>query len=304
MDKKVSIRILQLKNNFYWDNVSEEREALGEYCVIGYFDALDISQENVETVTEINTWAHLGRLTSLHAGIANCRMLVCVTEQQEEDRQFWAEHSDPLFFVTMVRIKAGMSADDMNCIINELGKNKKRIGYLSYDHSEIIVVSRTNRYSEGIKGVKELRNLCGAVKTYTVFAMKEDFLESYESIKRKLIDESVFCRLHCMVKDYAEAEKFLKELEQQLNKRNGRQIRIRKFETFGGYDWLMEIDDVSISSMLECYKMKNLLTHANKIYNKAFFNIESEILVDLEERDGRDMDRRTETSAEGDVYSM
>ena len=83
-----------------------------------------------------------------------------------------------------------------------------------------------------------------------------------------------------MVKDYKEAEKFKLELEQHMSNRNGRKIKIHKFETFGEYDWLMEINSISICSMFECYKMKNLLTHSNNIYNKAFFNIESEILVE------------------------
>ena len=44
MDRSISIRILQLKNNFYKDEGSTGQDALGEYCVIGYFDAFDISE--------------------------------------------------------------------------------------------------------------------------------------------------------------------------------------------------------------------------------------------------------------------
>lgn len=304
MDRDISFRILQLKNNFYQDNGSTERDALGEYCVIGYFDAFDISDSKMGKVTEFNTWRHLGELTTQLNGTVNCRMLVCITDQQAEDKAFWEEQSDALFFVTMVRVKAGTLADEMKDTVDKLWEPGKRIGYLSYDHSEIIVVSKTNRYSEGIEGVKKLRNVCKAVKTYTVFAIMEKCLESYESIQDKLEDERVFCRLHCMVKDYGEAEKFKNELEKQMSNRNGRPIDIRKFETFGGYDWLMELDDVSVCSVLECYKMKKILTHANEKYNRAFFNIESEILVKSEESNGKCVDRGTETTVERDIQQM
>ncbi len=301
MDRSISIRILQLKNNFYQDQGSTERGALGEYCVIGYFDAFDISQSKTDRVNGFNTWSHIGKLTMELNGNVNCRMLVCVTDQQQEDKDFWDDQSDALFFVTMVRVEAGTSADEMEDIVNGLWIPHKRIGYLSYDHSEIIVVLKTNRYSEGIEGIKKLRGLCNAAKTYTVFAIMERCLESYESIQEILEDEKVFCRLHCMVKDYAKAEQFQDKLENHMSNRNGRKIKIRRFETFGGYDWLMELDDVSICSILECYKMKELLTHTNADYNRAFFNIESEILVGTEERDDICVDRGTETTVERNI---
>lgn len=301
MGQKISIRILQFKNNFYWDNVSTEREALGEYCVIGYFDAFDVSKPEIVEVSKVNTWRQLGKLTSKLDGTVNCRMLVCITEQVEEDKKFWEDSSDMLFFVTMIMVREEMSADKMNDIITDLGNTKKRIAYWSYDHSEIIVAAKTNRYSDGIQGVKELRNMFGTVKTYTVFAIMEKFLDSYEIIQEKLSDEKVFCRLHCMVKDYEEAGKFRTVLEQHLNQRNKKQIKIRKYETFGEYDWLMELDDISICTIFECYKMKNLLTHANRAYNKAFYNIESEIFVKEGEKNGNGVDRGTEAAAEGSV---
>lgn len=280
MEDNVSIRILQLKNNFYRDIGSSRKEALGKYCVLGYFDAFDISDARMVEETSFNTWEHLGELTYQLDGSMNCRMLVCITKSREEDGEFWKDPKDALFFITMVRVRKEISADDMNGIINKLGKAKKRIGYLSFDHSEIIAVTKTDRYSEGIEGIRELRRICDAVKTYTVFAVKEELLESYESIKSKIIDEKVFCRLHCMVKNYTKAEEFKEELQRHINARNENEVKVRKYETFGGYDWLIEIDDISIYSLLELYKMEKLLTHANEMYDRAFFNIESEILVE------------------------
>lgn len=78
--KEVSIRTLQLKNNFYWNNEGTAREALGEYCVLGYFDALDITKANKAEVTEFYTWEQLGELTFKRESTLSCRTLVCVTE--------------------------------------------------------------------------------------------------------------------------------------------------------------------------------------------------------------------------------
>ncbi len=279
-ETKVSIRILQLKNNFYWNSGETEGEALGKYCVLGYFDALDLSGEQAD-VTEFNTWEQLGRLTLEQKNTLSCRSLVCVTEQRRKDKMFWDSDDKVLYFITMVRIKKTASAEDKRRELekHELLGSENHIHYLSYDHSEIIVVTKTNTYREGIRDVRLIRRICDAVKTYTVFAVKEDAMQSYDDIHSKLAPENVCCRLHCMVRDYDKAEAFRKKLEKQLSARNGHNVIIRKYETFGGYDWLMEADDVSISSVFECYKMGEMLTHTNESYRDSFFNVESEILA-------------------------
>lgn len=292
--KEVSVRILQLKNNFYWNSGGTTGEALGEYCVLGYFDALDITTANKMEVTEFNTWGQLGELTFNRNNALSCRTLVCVTEQREKDEAFWEDESHVLYFITMVRInKTALVEDKQREIESALPTPENHMSYLSYDHSEIIVATKTNTYSEGIRNVKQIREVCEAVKTYTVFAVKEDALRSYDDIQNKLIQENVCCRLHCMVRDYVKAEEFRKSLEEHFSKRNMCPVKIRKFETFGGYDWLLEIDDVSISSVFECYKMGEMVTHSNESYKEAFFNVESEILTE-EEQDVRQMDRRSE----------
>lgn len=281
MEKEVYIRILQLKNNFYRDNGRPEGKPLGNYCVLGYFDAFDMLEERNVSTTKFNTWEHLGELTSQMDGTANCRMLVCVTDRQDKDHDFWEKHDAPLYFITMIRVdKAKIPADKLDEFMKDLNREPNQISYLSFDHSEIIVVRKTVQYSTGFRSVNELRKRSDVVKTYTIFATLEESLQTYESIKEKVADEKVCCRLHCMVKSETKAEIFKKELEKLLNSRSsGKKIEVRKFETLGVYDWLMEVDDVSIWSVLECYKMGNLLTHANERYNEAFYNIESEILV-------------------------
>lgn len=289
--KEVSIRILQLKNNFYWNNEKTDRKALGEYCVLGYFDALDITEAVKTEVIECNTWEQLGELTSGRGRSLRCRTLVCVTEQREKDEAFWNDRTKAFYFITMIRIKKNASAEDKwGAIEKELPKSGNYITYLSYDHSEIIVVTKTNTYSEGSRSVRLIRKVCDAVKTYTVFAVREDVLRSYNDINNQLTQEKVCCRLHCMVRNYEKAETFRKELEDHFSKRHDNaSIAVRKYETYGGYDWLLEIDGVSISSVLECYKMGEMLTHSNKDYAAAFFNVESEILIE-EEQDGGKLD--------------
>lgn len=280
-EKKVTIRILQLKNNFYWNSGETEGEVLGEYCVLGYFDALDISAAYQVEVTEFNTWEQLGGLTLEQKNTLSCRSLVCVTEQREKDEVFWNDKIDMFYFITMVRINKAASIEKKRRELenSKLLGSEKHIHYLSYDHSEIIVVTKTNTYSDGIRGVKQIREICDAVKTYTVFAVREEALQPHEDLQNRLTQEKVCCRLHCMVRNYEKAEAFRKELEKHFSYRNGHRVEICKFETFGGYDWLMEANDVSISSVFECYKMGEMLTHSNGQYKEAFFNVESEILA-------------------------
>lgn len=292
--KEVSVRILQLKNNFYWNSGGTDGESLGKYCVLGYFDALDtISIENVE-VTKFDTWKQLGELTINHDSELSYRTLVCVTEEQEKDRIFWDDETYVLYFITMVRLdKTVWAESEWSEIVRELPEKENHINYLSYDHSEIIAVTKTNTYSEGIRNVRQIRKACKAVKTYTVFAVKEDILRSYDDIQKKMTDEPVCCRFHCMVRDYEKAEAFRKTLEERFSERNTHPVKIRKFDTFGGYDWLLEVDNASIGSVFECYNIGDILTHSNKDYKEAFFNVESEILIE-EEQDGGQLDRRAE----------
>lgn len=280
MGKEVSIRILSLKNNFYRDQGNANEQELGKYCALGHFDAFDISDGQIVNVEELDTWKYLGEKTIGQDGDVNCRMLVCVTGQKQKDEEFWASQEKPFVFITMVRMNEGVLADERDQIIEKLSDNSRQMGYLSYDHSEIITVTKTNQYSSGITNVRRLREICRAVKTYTIFGMREDVLKSYETLKDSVINEKICCRLHCMVKNYEKAEGFRVELKKHLEEREGTtDIEIRKFETFGGFDWLLEVEDVSLCSLLELYKTKKLLTHANEKYNEAFFNIESEILV-------------------------
>ena len=276
-NKKASVRILQLKNNSYWNSMNvNNKNPLGDYCVLGYFDALDITEAEEADVMSFNTWGSLEDITVTQDNALSCRTLVCVTDQCEKDLEFWKDETEALFFITMIRINKNACAEDVWCKVrNETQNQKMQINYLSYDHSEIIVVTKTNAYNEGIKKVREIRETCGAVKTYTVFAMKESVLSSDTEMQSKIRPANVYCRLHCMVRDYVEAEKFWKTLIAYFEEENDRAVKTRKFETFGGYDWLLEIDDVSVKSVFKCYKM----THSNGCYKKAFFNVESEILV-------------------------
>lgn len=245
---------------------------------------MDITQADKAGVREFDTWTMLGDLTFERERALSCRTLVCVTEQQEKDKAFWSDRTQTLYFITMVRINKNASAEDKRCELEKaLPNSENHISYLSYDHSEIIVVTKTNRYSEGSRIVKLIRKVCEAVKTYTVFSVREEVLQSYEEIQKQLCQEKVCCRLRCMVRNYDKAEEFRKRLKDHFsNRHDDLGIVVRKYETFGGYDWLLEIDDVSIGSVLECYRMGEILTHSNKDYIAAFFNVESEILTEEE----------------------
>lgn len=279
MDERVAVRILQLKNNFFCDGESRREKPLGEFCTWGYFDAFDISEQNIVIDQKMNTWEEMMKLTYRSEDDVNCRMLVCGTEAIEKDGSFW-ENSEgkPLFFITMARVDKTKTTINLREVKNQLDNNDDSIVYWSYDHSELVIITKTKKYSAGLEKVRYIRKKNPILKTYTFFAMREQSL--VPGMERMIENEMVCCRMRCIVKDYTCAEIFISSLERALSCTNGgKKICIRKFETFGGYDWLMEIDQIEICSLLQFYRTNELLTHANVRYSMAFYNIESEILL-------------------------
>lgn len=281
----MKVRILQLKNNFYRDErlpkEYKRKRPLGAFCVLGYFDALEIRTPIKGQDQKI--WDLLSKVSINQLdGSANLRTLVCLTSDAQKDSDFWKRNAtEPFYFISMIRVdKKKVSADNILNNIDNLNKNSKNlIAYLAYDHSEVIIVNKTKRYSEGVHKVTEFRENYKAFKMYTIFSIREDFLGSKKGIADKMEDEKVCCRLRAIVKDFGLADAFFDRLQKILEKKNGMPIAMRRYDTLGSGDVLVEISNVSLCSILECYAMGKILTHTNIAYEDAFFNIESEILI-------------------------
>ena len=283
----MSIRILQLINNFYCDNglqKGKNRKApLGEYCVLGYFDALDVNLPSDVFQEGDKTWSVLGALSAKkHDGAASRRNIVCVPGDEIRDQQFWKEESAlPFCFISMIRVsKEKYSALQMISDVQEMEKKDQNIvTYYTYNHSEVVIVKKTRNYGEGMEYVISLRDRFSAFKVYSILAIREQTLTSHEAIVGEIEDEQIDCRLHCVVKDYKEAETFWTVLNGVLIGYEESEIKAKKYNTLGSYDWMIEINNISIHSMLSCYKMGEILTHTHPVFEKAFFNVETEMLI-------------------------
>lgn len=296
----MKVRVLQLINNFYLDEGAAEPDKkttpLGEFCVLGYFDALDVKE--FQTVTADDTkaesafvWSQLSHLLPEQInGRTNLRNLICITEEVERDSSFWEfEESVPFYFISMIRINGEKCSSELIGKMKKLEEAPDVITYFSYDHSEVVVVKKSGKYSEGMEHVRYLQKFFNVFKMHTIFAIRETLLPPSDHLyNREGMEEIVDCRLHCVIKDFEEASKFKDELKELLTLRNQKEISWRFYETLGNGDWLLEIDRVSFGSLLACYKMGELLTHTNEKFCNAFFNIESEILLSSErmDRDG------------------
>lgn len=289
------IRIIQLKNNFYRDGKLPDHyprtKELGPFCVLGYFDALDTQRLDED---ELKTWDSLSKISVTQLdGVANLRTLVCFCPEQEVvegrdcEADFWMDNDAlPFYFISMIRVDRNKVNNLMYQIkkINIEEKDRKLFAYLTYDHSEVIVVSKTRQYSKGFQTISELREKLCAFKIYTIFSVRESLLSSQVDIKRNIRDELVQCRLKIVVKEFKSIEIFILSLMCQLRKSSSK-AKIKSYDTLGSGDILLEISDVWLSSILECYRMGNILSHTHELFEEAFFNIETEILVKRQKGD-------------------
>lgn len=269
------IRRIQLKNNLYMDHgqVKDKSEPLGEYCVFGYFDAMNISQEYEG---QEGAWEVLSRgVIDEMDGSCAVRSLLCVSRDQEKDASFWkGKVTLPLLFVSIIRLKEPIDSSDLIERMDMLNQSDYKMAYFSYEHSELIVFMKTRSYSEGYFFSQELHKNFQIYKMYTIFSVKEAALNSYDAIKSDIIDESVDCRLRAIVKDWCLVNEMKERLENVLE---GAKISARRM--LGNTDVLLEINNVSLPKLLVHYKMNELLTHSNPEYQKVFYNVETEILL-------------------------
>lgn len=280
----MKIRVIDLANNFYKDEGSEDKrdvQELGEYCCLGYFDALGVKLIADTGNGEINIRKEVNRIAMENLnGRCNRKNIVCVTNDDDRDEEFWISAGKmPFLFVSLIRMKRSESAgrQELNRLqgfTEGLNKIEGVMAYYTYDHSDIVVFKYGNQYLEDLKSVLSLCPKTEVFKMYSVFAIKEAVLETCEGV----VDEKVNCRLSAIVKSMDKVKTYIDKLKKTLNEgETSDTIEVNCFDMLGNSDLLIDISGVSIRKLLCCYKMGRLLTHANQFYGDAFFNIESQI---------------------------
>ena len=285
------IRRIQLKNNLYLDGGSNNSGPLGEYCVFGYFDAMSIDRRDER---ELGAWKVLSEgVIGEIDGSCSVRSLLCVSGDEEKDKLFWQADmqtvSYPLLFVSIIRLKEPIESIAVKKKMDELNQSEKGMAYFSYEHSELIAFFKTNKYSDGHKFCKILHEMFQIYKMYTIFSVKEQTLDSYDIIKKEIIEEKVDCRLRAIVKDWSKIHRMKEKLEDALAEEPRIKPMISERHMMGNADVLFEVNNVSIQKLLTCYKTNELLTHSNSYYQEVFYNIETEIPW-MEEENGDRVD--------------
>ena len=278
------IRRIQLKNNLYLDKEQDkddqDSKPLGEYCTFGYFDAMSIDKK---VGKNLGVWQVLSEgIIGEIDGSCSVRSLLCVSGDEKKDKEFWEIdpkiEAYPLLFVSVIRLKESMDGVAVKAEMDELNKCKTKIAYFSYEHSELITFYKTKKFSDGHDFCHDLHKKFEIYKMYTIFSVKEETLVSYDRIKQEIIDEKVDCRLRAIVKDREKIHEIKEKLENALKEDTVCNPFILEYHMMGNSDVMFELNGISIQKLLACYKTNELLTHSNTDYQKAFYNVETEIL--------------------------
>lgn len=307
------VRVIKLANNFYKDEMDFDKKEEGEeaqttpeleeYCCLGYFDALGIQLVDLNGAEKGKSIRE--RVNNIVVdgfdGKCNKKNIVCITDNRQKDDEFWNGISgktdgkswtgalrQPCLFVSLVRLKGGQnSACMLQENIEKINKEKDMMAYYTYDHSDIVVIKSDSGYIGGMKSILGLYKEMDIFKMYSVYAVREEALVTCDAIN----DEMVNCILSATVKNENEVAKYLKELKKVL-KGNGApdNFQFTPFDTLGNNDCMVEILNVPLKGLLYEYRMGRLLTHTNKMYQKSFFNIESQLFYRMEMEDNGEMD--------------
>lgn len=262
---------------------------LGEYCTLGYFDAMSIKKINIEdgnAVKEI--WKQKSQI-SVDAMDVNgtYRNQVCLPWLESADEAFEGYALEaPYLFVSLIRIdrRNKDTYDRINIMLDgrkkyfEKTDNLTEMFYYSYDHSELIMLKIGNSYREGMDAILSIKAYLEPIKINSYFSVREDKLEHISNLVQH---ENVDVRLHTIVKKSGDYESYVGELCVSLfpGDPKGRD-KIKVYNLLGNSDLLIEIQNVRLDKLLTLYKMNNLLTHTNELYEKNFYNIETEIAIE------------------------
>lgn len=274
----MAVIIFQLMNNYYQDSDTRNVEVKAPYFTLGYFDGLlihhvpDTDKDGIEINVEINK-----SIVDSYDASCKCRNIVCYTDNNDKEKEFWKEaEKHPFLFISLIRLKQDKDKLKQNKEIDLesinysgiINKYDNAICLYSYDHSELAVIYYDYSYISCMKlGSSICKDISQLKKVYTISAVYEHKLKN---IKR----ETVSVLFKCSVKKYEKLNVFLKELAQKLNKHKDDFLI---YNVLGDDDLLVEVEDVLITDLLQCYLNKQILNHDNQKYKECFYNIESQI---------------------------
>ena len=210
-------RVIHLKKYFGEPYIIKGINSLGKYRSFGFYDAIDISKEfDMDISDKRNQW-HVASQTSVQNLNANNykRDLICFTDDKASDDFFWKQAMfSPILFITLARIDKEWD-DESNNYLKIIHKeqseylNNHSMIYFTSIHSEFVVVTYGESFSQCKDKAVDLLRKYGCLKLYSIFSVAETEVENPSHI----VDESVKCRLKVIVRDPKRIEDFVSKLK-------------------------------------------------------------------------------------------
>lgn len=276
------IRFIKLFNHYPDDDVAKDdnnttnNKPLGVYCAFGYHDAISVSVPE-EIKDSYSICDNKSQSVTDHVdGTYTIEALSCLfsSTYAKKEESFWnLEDSLQYRFITVIRIGEDVQKEKIQKVIDDYNFKSDVMVYYSLEHCELLTVIRTDSYVAGMERVKEICGNFSTSKSFTIFAIPEEALKSKDNFNTENVD----VLLKCSIKNYECAEQYFKELIKILQKHNDN-FSFDNYDIFGEYDIIIIIKDIQLGEILPLYSMGEILTHSNKEYNEAFYNIETSFI--------------------------
>lgn len=234
-------------NSFYRDKAEGDFEVSGEYCCLGYFDALNVNLigtfEN-EVAGNMREKVYEQIIKTVD-GKCSQKNIICVTEKEQQDAEFWEKKEQmPYLFVTMMHVQQDTDdsmdqtkafaeyggngqetfADDESkkekSLVECVNESKDSIAYYTYDHCEVVIAHYDKSYEEGVKFIFKLLEDKRVYKLYSTFCILQGLVEDKDKLVAMIDKENVTCLLRVSLKDFKEYKTFLIELKKKFQNRN------------------------------------------------------------------------------------
>ena len=222
----MELRVMELMNNFPEGAMFGARD-LGNYCVFGYYDALDLNLGtdagqgiHVPAESQYSSWENRSRAVMRKInGDAKVIDLSLAFSKEDvvKEKQFWEDKSYAFLSVSIIRI------DDMSGIMGKISNqnnSESRMVYYSYEHCEVLAAYHSNSYQDIIAEIHNLRKLFSAVKIYTIFAVAESLLENELELEKRMNisvqHERVSVRMNATMNNPTKIREFRNKLRSML----------------------------------------------------------------------------------------
>ena len=283
------IRTIQMISNTYEYLIKDSQTVSGKYCVFGPFDAMNIedstrqwdAQENRRDIRDYTR----GMTLSHCDGKSNRNDIICVfPEPEEKEEQEFIDKMNmaPYLFLSFLLLDHGdqSGSEKIKSELNNINNLGDCRAYLTFGKNEIILLHYCNSYTKGMRKMLHNHTYFSLSKASTIFSVREDALDIQTSFHKQVdYEEMVSCRFRGVMKNTGDSEKYIWKLKKNIQNDLKNSDDFRWYDVIGGTDKLIEIDNYPLEKLLPLYKKGNLLTHSNKDYFQAWYNIETEIMV-------------------------